>query len=330
MELFKLSANGKIQTWSIAVVETELVITYGQQGGKMRVVRRACKTAKQAETQAAARRKKKIEEGFSTTLGEVSVGVRWAMLAADYKDNSDLIEYPCFVQPKFDGERFKYENGRFISRGGHEKRFDHLLQELKEMKDVALDGEMFLPSFETLCSKIARNDTAGIQFIVFDCVSSEEYKERLEFLSTRLSSTADGVRLIETHIANSPTDVDRLFSMYSQTHEGIVIRNFKGLYRAVTRSKDMLKRKLVQDAEFKIVGFKRAQGDRIVWRCETAEGCEFSVRPACTDEEGKEMLQRAGMYIGCYLTVSFQNKTKNGIPRFPVGKAVRGVEEFEG
>ena len=65
-----------------------------------------------------------------------------------------------------------------------------------------------------------------------------------------------------------------------------------------------------------------------VFVCRTAEGLQFHVRPRGTTEEWATMYRERASYVGRPLTVSYQNLTDEGIPRFPVGIGCR--ESWDG
>jgi hypothetical protein len=80
------------------------------------------------------------------------------------------------------------------------------------------------------------------------------------------------------------------------------------------------------EEEFPIVGYREAEGPdagTVIWVCRTEDGQEFSVRPRGTRAERAGWLETAESAIGKPLTVIFQERTEGGIPRFPVGKAIR-------
>ncbi len=111
--------------------------------------------------------------------------------------------------------------------------------------------------------------------------------------------------------------------------EGLMLRNLKGRYAVGDRSVDLLKMKEFQDDEYEVVDFYEGEGREagcVMWRLKTAEGKEFGCRPEGTHEERGEMLKEAASYVGKKLTVRFQELTKDGIPRFPVGVAFRDYE----
>ena len=95
------------------------------------------------------------------------------------------------------------------------------------------------------------------------------------------------------------------------------------------RSADLQKYKEFKDDEYKIVGFKEGDGIEkgcVIWVCETKDHKTFSVRPRGTHEQRAEAFKSASKAVGKKLTVRFQELTEDGIPRFPVGLAIRDYE----
>ena len=79
------------------------------------------------------------------------------------------------------------------------------------------------------------------------------------------------------------------------------------------------------ESEYEIVGFKQGDGrdkGTVIWVCKT-DNKEFSVRPKGTIDSRKELFINAKSCIGKKLTVIYQELSEMGVPRFPVGKAIR-------
>jgi DNA ligase-1 len=115
----------------------------------------------------------------------------------------------------------------------------------------------------------------------------------------------------------------------TQGNEGTIIRNKDGIYKLNHRSSDLQKYKSFQDDEYEIIGFKEGTNTDegcVIWECKTPNGLEFSVRPRGTKEQRTEWFDNGESYIGSLLTVRYQELTDDGIPRFPVGIAIRDYE----
>ena len=105
-----------------------------------------------------------------------------------------------------------------------------------------------------------------------------------------------------------------------------MLRNREGRYEIGQRSTALQKLKDFVDGEFTIVDVTDGRGreeELAVFVCRTAEGLQFHVRPRGTTEERAAMYRERASYVGRPLTVSYQNLTDEGIPRFPVGVGCR-------
>ncbi|KAH8612544.1 putative Zinc ribbon domain [Trypanosoma vivax] len=101
-------------------------------------------------------------------------------------------------------------------------------------------------------------------------------------------------------------------------------------YAYGARSPNLLKYKLMHDSEYVIVDGVEGQGK---WRgclgafvCKTENGHHFTVTPATSEENKREMWRQLRVYKGRVLTVQYQELSTNGVPRFPIGKCVRGAK----
>jgi len=110
-------------------------------------------------------------------------------------------------------------------------------------------------------------------------------------------------------------------------YEGIMLRNKTGTY-SNARSIHLQKYKEFFDTEVRITGFKSGEGLEegcVIWLCEH-EGKSFACRPRGTREDRMKQFQNGDTYIGKQLTVRYQEKTDDGLLRFPVGIAIRDYE----
>jgi DNA ligase-1 len=160
-----------------------------------------------------------------------------------------------------------------------------------------------------------------LEFHVFDYfdlnrpnLTFEERKERIT---------------IETFSVNSKNNLQSYHDMFvSQGHEGVMIREASSTYEIGKRSNHLLKYKTFQTEEYPIVDVKEGTGREkgtAIWICKAGEQ-HFSVRPEGTLEVRRGYLEKKDNYIGKQLTVRFQNLTALGVPRFPVGVAIRDYE----
>ena len=269
------------------------------------------------------------------------------MLAQDYNKRGKNIIFPCYAQRKLDGVRCVAIQGKGLySRNG--KAFSSHLAALRAEIDslpagTILDGELYadkthlsfqeivgLTKKETLKAGDAEKLT-HLYLCVYDTVRSGTNKERKEALEELFASrTFKHIRLLPTGVCNSDADAKFFHSKFvEEGFEGLILRNVRGLYKVGHRSADLQKYKEFLDDEFTIVGFKEGDGIEkgcVLWRCATKTGLEFDCRPRGTREERAALFRAGAAHVGKKLTVRFQEWTDDGIPRFPVGIAIRDYE----
>ncbi len=279
------------------------------------------------------------------------------MLANKYEPKSVSkkrggIVFPCFVQPKLDGLRcvVYLQNGMpvYQSRtGGIFTVLQHLNPTVQSIfsrnPNLVLDGELYTTEipFEELAGIIKKKTLSEadkqkiqcVQYHVYDLIiSNMSFRERLSILQQTIpcpTSTDKPSHIIPvaTYLANSVADFREKFGEYvEQGYEGIMLRNTEGQYQENYRSNDLMKYKEFFEAEYPIVDFKEASGrdvGTVIWECETPEGRRFSVRPRGTVNRRREWFCRGTSFVGKQLTVIYQELSEMGVPRFPVGKAIR-------
>lgn len=347
----------KNRMWSIGVVTTsdggaEIHTRHGVVGGKIQHLIRAVPKGRggrtphqQAQSEAlSAWTDKRDKDGHTENL--TSGPLIRPMLAHTYATHGHKIVYPCIGQPKWDGIRclasFDGDAVLLQSRRGvpfaHldsiRDRLDHLFRHGGIPPNTYLDGELYshdIP-FEEI-SGIARtrisNDCDSLFFVVYDCFSveslSDPYLARLDKIRTWVPPTGT-VCLSPSRVIHSAEEVGTAHDLYvSDGFEGLILRNSMSTYELDKRSPHLQKVKRFEDAEFRIVGFKEGDGtDKglVIWQCEHGDRT-FDVRPAGTHSARRAQFLEGDKYVGMFLTVQYQGMTHDGVPRFPVGKAIR-------
>ncbi len=263
------------------------------------------------------------------------------------------IKFPCGAQPKFDGVRCLMNSDQAWSRNGKlwkPEIIDHLMF---DTNGSILDGELILApeagGFQKTTSAVNKVSelTPHLQYYVYDCLPDEHnidertpYKQRYEYLQYMFRSAKLSGLLPENVILVKTVEVrdeDHAVRMHDKAvaagYEGLIVRNWAGLYGADKRSYDLQKIKVFVTEEFEIVDCIDGRGvdeEAIIYVCETDDGKRFKARPGGTIDGRKKLWYQfcAGDYdpIGNKLTVKFQNYTDAGKPRFPVALAVRDYE----
>lgn len=243
------------------------------------------------------------------------------MLANKWEDRQKYISEPFYVQPKLDGVRLLVSNKGCFSRTGKPVQgVEHLARGLKDGE--YLDGECYAPNktFEEITSMFKMNPK-DLEFHVFDYFDLNRPNLTFEERKDRIS--------IDTFLVKSKDAVQKYHDMFvRQGHEGVMIREASSIYEIGKRSNYLLKHKAFQTEEYEIVDVKEGTGREkgtAIWVCKVGEQ-HFSAKPEGTLEVRKKYLEEKDKCIGKQLTVRFQNLTALGVPRFPVGVAIRDYE----
>jgi len=313
----------------------------------------------QALSEALSTIKKKYDKNYGDTPGHTDIKIL-PMLAHDFRKREKAIEYPCYVQPKLDGIRcFAYIAGtlnvdglevydiELMSRGGKlfTQPFEDLRLQISENIQIGeiWDGELCTDklTFEQICAAVKKEDyretSELIEFHLFDIFVpgfDEPFTERfvrlVNIAMQPQSDFGDRIKVVDTLAIDSKEEAMEFYSQcMTKDYEGIIFRNFDGVYKPGARSKDLQKYKEFLDEEFTIVSAFEGTGTdegTVIWVCETKSGDTFRVRPRGTVAQRKEWWENWQQYEHQLLTVRYQNLTEDGIPRFPVGVAIRDYE----
>jgi len=209
-----------------------------------------------------------------------------------------------------------------------------------------LDGELYSDTltFQELAGTVRRekNDPdilEQIYYVVFDCFDTSNmhltFHQRWNIIAW-LGSYNDNrsyVKILQDGKVLSAFEEKEVYEhcgkLVEKGYEGAIVRNLNGRYKLNHRSADLQKLKFFQDAEYHVIGFKEGSNtDKgcVVWTCETKNGKIFNVRPKGTVSQRRAWFENGQKFVGSKLTVRFQELTDDGIPRFPVGIAIRDYE----
>ena len=353
VKLFARDKNDKVRYWSVEVTDRpegiSVIRRYGQLEGKETVNEytiekgKAGRTAlQQAHLEATSLEKKQRSAGFAETLSDDPVVL--PMLANKWEDRLEYIKEPFFVQPKLDGIRMLVGlyKGEFImmSRTGKRVISNHVEKEVQPLlkEGEFLDGENYTRDipFEELSGECRlQTIDESIKFHIFDFFSidrlSEPFSERVKNLER--FHGLNHVIPVQTEIMTSKRLLNPRHDQYvADGYEGIMIRDMHGPYALANRSNYLLKYKYFQTKEYEIIGADPDKDGGVVWLCSGIaekwgdDDVTFSVRPKGTLTKRRQWYQERKEFIGKELTVQFQNLSIHGVPRFPVGVAIRDYE----
>jgi len=251
------------------------------------------------------------------------------MLAKVHKGR---VKLPALMQPKLDGVRAHYVDGRLLSRNGKPLAGAASIEaELRATDSLPeLDGELYIhgESFQTIVS-IARRANharqAELEYHVFDIVDEHQRQvDRLSRLSTLCLPTS--CILVETKIALQAADVQDYLSLCLKLgYEGIMLRNPSSLYQR-KRTSDLLKLKpsklialVVLDSleEISIDGYRKNSLGALICKDPTS-GMITKVGTGFTAQDRAVLWAYRHELPGQAVSVKYQEKTDGGALRFPV------------
>lgn len=237
--LFKKSATGAIEEWTIGVQGNVIVTRWGQVGGSIQETRDEVKSGKntgranattpvqQAELEAQSKWEKKLKKGYVQSTSDAQAGKTdsiieggiFPMLAHRFDEHGHKLRYPCYVQPKLDGHRciaVLDSNGKCTLWSRTRKpitSMTHIVEAIERlgMHSTVFDGELynhhFRDRFEELTSFIRDSEfkpgAEHVQYHIYDMPSSWGFGKRWEFLTGHLKlSLVEPPDVFRHHIAH--------------------------------------------------------------------------------------------------------------------------------
>jgi ATP-dependent DNA ligase len=317
------------------------------------------------------KKKKCVENIVDTNIIQIK-----PMLAHKYRDYKNKIKFPAYFQNKLDGYRgicveSKDElKGRVLTMrtsGDIIQNIPHITEFLNSLNlpdNIILDGELYMHGVSTedlgglrrIKAKTKnKSEAPTYEYHIYDLIDINNtdlvFAERnklinniQEKLQEKInSSIVSPLKFVKTTIVNSYEEIDNLFKKaLDDGYEGGIIRN-DTKYEIAHRSYNLLKYKIDQDEEFKIIGFEEEKdslsNDKMiifVVEVPTENGfVKCKVTSKGTKEERKEVLidikEHPENWINKMLSVQYFSKNKYGNLVFPktLRTAKTSVREIE-
>jgi len=376
--LYKKTSTGKMQQWRAWVETTDgtamvYKVESGQTDGKLtttdgQIVEKGKQKRtilEQAISEVESKVSKKMDAGYLTDLEKAKTHVIvLPMLAHPFTKRRHNINYPAFVQRKFDGVRcmariegdgvtLKSRKGKLFPHMNHIRNEiikqnskwlnQHINNREYRHPNYIIDGELYSDemTFQELVGLVKRERfkegddelRLKIKIRVYDCVNLDDLDMPFTDRYTMVSNITNGASYlskVENFEVTEESQIRPLEARFlAEGYEGAIVRNKAGKYALGKRSADLQKVKTFFDNEYEICGYQEGTGNdsgTVIWSCQTEDGQVFKVRPRGTREDRIEWFNDGDSYIGSMLTVRYQELTDDGIPRFPVGIAVRDYE----
>lgn len=179
-------------------------------------------------------------------------------------------------------------------------------------------------------AKLIHEIRPKLEFHIFDFVSDKTFDERVKDLDTLcgIPVVSPCIQITQyVWVADAEDMKVKHDDSVDRGYEGLMLRNFKGLYESGKRSTDLQKYKEFVDAEFEILDVLP----------DSDEGSRFLVRNNLNDRtftvtlgsmaQRAEYLANKHLYIGKMITVRYQSRyKKTKLPQFPTGVVIRDYE----
>jgi len=343
-KLYKYTSKGQVQEWQIVTMDDTFYTIEGIVGGKLthskptyckaKNVGRSNATtpAEQAVIEAQAKWQKKVDSGYNEVLTKEKKFFEPMLAHEVSKYEKLLFTVRTFIQPKLDGLRAYNADSKLTSRNGKPYIIPHLYQNKWE-----LDGELYNHDFYddfnkivSLCKK--QNPDASelaeqqknVQFWCYDIPSVKgPFSKRYEHLKVLALGFGPAFKLVPTFEVKNMAEAEKYHIMFfEQGFEGSMFRLDLGDYEN-KRSKQLLKKKDFIDEEFKIIGAEEGEGGRadtigfFVLEHDKDPNKTFKSNVKGNFDFLKQVWKDHKQYIGTMATVKYQNRTPDGIPRFP-------------
>lgn len=233
------------------------------------------------------------------------------------------------------------------SRGGkdYNNTIRHIIEdesviELFEINpELILDGELYihgkpLSYISGLCRASVNTSKAQeeIRFYIFDIVNAlEPFRQRLKILQS-LERYAflnlalfDKITFVQHQLVSSYEETMALHTtMIENGYEGLVLRDPTKKYGYGSRDWRMIKVKVFQDDEFRIMGATPGlRPEDMVFIMKMKDGKTFEAKPVGDRILREWYLDNIDILIGQYATVKFFGYGVNGRPNLPVFKCLR-------
>lgn len=342
-----------IQEWSVYVEGDTVIVEYGKLGGKLQTKRTVCEAKnidrsnattpeEQSILEAKSKYRDQIRKGYVENVEDVEFNANKTsvMLAADASKKPHFIKYPCHTMAKLDGNRCLVtfdSDGEpvFNSRGNkiypaHKHLADQLKQLRKETGFDSFDGELYidgmpLQKIVSLVKKI-QPESSKLEYWIYDVPSDKVWEEREKDLTELTKYPKLNITVVPASICNSEKEAkDSIHKYMEYGYEGTIIRNLKGKYEFGQRSNDLLKWKIFESDEAFVYSVEIDKNNEGILLCRLKNGIEFRCKMKGSHEERSYENQLT--LIGKHITFTYQQLSIDGVPIFPVGIAVREVDE---
>lgn len=286
-----------------------------------------------------------------------------AKQADKVKDSSIEKVDKWIVSRKIDGVRcsFYWKDGevKSASRGGGDydpstyqlREHPALIKLLSENPGWILDGELYKhgKSLQQISGAARMEKTAGgcdwLEYYIYDVmVPDAPFEDRLKCLNDIKDILNLGfnpereweegelrIQMVPHEVVTGNNKKEQIMNLHNQYvaegWEGCVARDASKPYKYGGRGQEMVKFKMYQDAEFKILGISEGlRPEDMCFILATEDGIEFKAKPMGSRELKEQYRDDLPNLVGKFATVKYFYLSDEGTPLQPVLKAIRDYE----
>lgn len=249
------------------------------------------------------------------------------MLATEYRSGLDVSQY--WVSEKLDGVRGRWDGHKLVTRSG--MPIDTPEWFTAGWPEGALDGELWIGRgrFDEVSGLVraGAGDEQGwrrVRFMVFDLPGhGGPFNQRVERMRAMIpAAKVPWLQVIPQFRVTNANELEaRLERMVKAGAEGLMLHRGQALYRA-GRSDDLIKYKLYQDAEARVIGHAPGKGKytgmlgALIVRL--PNGRQFRLGSGFTDAQ-----RACPPPVGSLVTYRYNGLTSKGLPRFARFQRIR-------
>ena len=281
---------------------------------------------------------------------ESQMWLKTPMLAHKYIEHFNKVKFPCFLQPKLDGIRATFEEGKFISR--KKKSFivnDELLSQTNLLwnelfilcqEEIIPDGEFYIHglNFDYISGQVRnhqKNKNLTMEFHIFDIALNglsffERWKKIQDALNRLSFSSTNLIKLVPVVEVQTHEEIEQWLDNFTgKGYEGVMIRN-NTFYQA-KRTYDLLKYKNYKKVVGIIVDFEEGQGrleescGALIVKLENGSFPPASIGSGLDDSLRQALWVNKEWYRGKKIEIEYQEESSKGTLRF--GRFKNFVEE---
>lgn len=265
------------------------------------------------------------------------------------EDKAIIINFPCILQPKINGNRCIAHIDREIDtgiiyvnltskEGNPISKVPHIENALVKLGDIILtkfnktsiklDGELYihgmlLQDIKSCITKPNLN-THGLTYQVFDlAVENNTNIKRVQALNIIKNLIPNDIlnespiRIVQSKIVKNDMEVQNDTDVFiNMGYEGSILRDINGLYEFGKRPRCITKLKRPVTKSFLMIDVVSQKKDpnKGLFVCKTEDGLEFEVNPKGNDEYKMIVLATKDLFINKMLFCTFYEYTKDNKP----------------